>query len=106
MNVWLIVVLAGAGSFLFRLSLVLLADRVALPPRWERASVFVAPAAFAALAAGGIAASTIGVTLAQALPPLIAVPVAAIAAYVTRSAAAAVLTGMPTLWVLGMVLGG
>jgi len=76
-----------------------------LPPRWELASAFVAPAAFAALAAGGIAASTMGVEVVSALPPLVAVAVAALAASVTRSAVAAVLTGLPTLWVLGRVLG-
>jgi len=106
MNVWLVVLLAGVGSYLFRVSLVMLADRVILPERLERTSAFVAPAAFAALAAGGIAASTIGVEFALALPPLVAVAAAILAVFLTQSAIAAVLAGMPTLWVLSMVLGG
>ena len=58
MSVWLAILAAGLGSYLFRLSMVVLADRVTMPEKLERASTFVAPAAFAALAAGGIAANT------------------------------------------------
>jgi len=106
MNVWLVVVLAGVGSYLFRISLVMLADRVTMPQRLERTSVFVAPVAFAVLAVGGITASTMGVELVVVLPPVVAAAAAIAAALLTRSASAAVLAGMPTLWIVSLMLGG
>ena len=76
MNAWLVIVAAGLGSYLFRISMVVLADRVTMPERLERASTFVAPAAFAALAAGGFAANTAGVDVAGWTAPLAAVVIA------------------------------
>ncbi len=104
MSVWLVIVAAGLGSYLFRISMVVLADRVPMPPQLERASNFVAPAAFAALAAGGIAASTAGVDLVGWIAPLAAVVVAVVAVHRTGRPYAALLAGMPTLWVLTAVL--
>jgi branched-subunit amino acid transport protein len=104
MNVWLVIVAAGLGSYLFRISMVVLADRVTMPAQLERASSFVAPAAFAALAAGGIAANTAGVDLAGWIAPLAAVVVAVVAVHRTGRPYAALLAGMPTLWVLSAVV--
>jgi branched-subunit amino acid transport protein len=104
MNVWLVIVAAGLGSYLFRISMVVLADRVTMPPQLERTSNFVAPAAFAALAAGGIAVNTGGVDLAGWIAPLAAVVVAVIAVRRTGRPYAALLAGMPTLWVLTAVV--
>jgi branched-subunit amino acid transport protein len=104
MNAWLVIVAAGLGSYLFRLSMVVLADRVTMPALLERASTFVAPAAFAALAAGGIAANTAGVDAAGWTAPLAAVVVAVIAVRRTGRPYAALLAGMPTLWILSAVV--
>lgn len=104
MNVWLVILVAGLGSYLFRISMVLLADRVTMPERLERASTFVAPAAFAALAAGGIAANTSDVHIAGWTPPLAAVVVAVIAVRRTGRPYTALLAGMPALWVLTAVV--
>lgn len=104
MNVWLAIVAAGLGSYLFRISMVVLADRMTMPERLERASTFVAPAAFAALAAGGIATYTAGVDLAGWTAPLAAVVVAVIAVRRTGRPYAALLAGMPTLWILSAVV--
>ncbi|HJU96735.1 MAG TPA: AzlD domain-containing protein [Jiangellaceae bacterium] len=104
MNVWLVIVAAGLGSYLFRISMVVFADRMTMPERLERASTFVAPAAFAALAAGGIAANTAGVDLAGWTAPLAAVAVAVIAVRRTGRPYAALLAGMPTLWILSAVV--
>jgi branched-subunit amino acid transport protein len=100
MSVWLVIVAAGLGSYLFRISMVVLADRVTMPAQLERASTFVAPAAFAALAAGGIAANTAGADIAGWIAPLAAVVVAVVAVHRTGRPYAALLAGMPTLWVL------
>jgi branched-subunit amino acid transport protein len=104
MSVWLVIVLAGLGSYLFRISMVVLADRMTMPEQLERASAFVAPAAFAALAAGGIAASTASVDVAGWTAPLAAVVVAVVVVRRTGRPYAALLAGMPTLWILSAVL--
>jgi branched-subunit amino acid transport protein len=103
MNAWLVVLAAGLGSYLFRLSVVTLADRIALPDSLERATELIAPASFAAIAATGIAHSCLGVAPVEALPPLAAVGAAVIAVARTGSSAAALLAGMPVLW-LGSAL--
>ena len=104
MNAWLVIVAAGLGSYLFRISMVVLADRVTMPERLERASTFVAPAAFAALAASGFAANTADVDVAGWTAPLAAVVVAVIAVRRTGRPYAALLAGMPTLWILSAVV--
>jgi branched-subunit amino acid transport protein len=104
MNTWLVILAAGLGSYLFRISMVVLAHRVTMPEPLERASTFVAPAAFAALAAGGIAASTAGVDVAGWAGPLAAVVVAVVVVRRTGRPYAALLAGMPTLWILSAVV--
>ena len=102
MNVWLVVVAAGAGSYLFRISMLVVAARVGLPPVLERAARFAVPTAFAALAATSLVGS-VNADLASAAP-LAAVAVAALAVRRTGSPHAALLAGMPTLWVLSALL--
>ena len=105
MTAWFVILLAGLGSYLFRISMIVLADRIALPAKVEQASEFVAPAAFAALAATGIAvASTQAGTVVQAAPLLAAVAVAIVAVRLTGRSYLAVLAGMPTLWLLTVVV--
>ncbi|HYJ68129.1 MAG TPA: AzlD domain-containing protein [Nocardioidaceae bacterium] len=105
MTAWIVISLAGLGSYLFRISMVLLAERITLPDKVERASAFMAPAAFAALAATGIAASTAGSDITQAVPLLAAVAVAVIAVRHTGRPYLAVVAGMPTLWLLTVAVG-
>ena len=57
MNAWMVILAAGLGSYLFRLSMIVLAGRIKMPAYLERASGLVAPVAFAALAAAGVAAA-------------------------------------------------
>jgi branched-subunit amino acid transport protein len=105
MTAWLVVLLAGLGSYLLRISMIMLADRITLPPRIEQASGFVAPTAFAALAATGLTAATRGADLTQALPLLAAVVVAVVAVRRTGRPYVAVLAGMPVLWLLSAAVG-
>ncbi len=106
MTAWLVIALAGVGSYLFRISMIVLTERVALPPRLEQASAFVAPAAFAALAATGIAVSSTQASDAlHAVPLLAAVGAAFVAVRLTGRSYVAVLAGMPTLWLLTVVVG-
>ena len=100
MNAWIVVLMAGFGSYLFRMSMIGLADRIRLPARLDDSAALVAPTAFAALAVTSIAGAVIGAGLPHASAPLAAVVVAVLAVLRTGSSHAAVLTGMPTLWLL------
>ena len=104
MNAWIVILAAGLGSYLFRLSMIVLASRITMPAYLERASGLVAPAAFAALAAAGVATACRGLGATQAAAPLAAVAVAIIAVLRTGSPQAAILAGMPALWVATTLL--
>ena len=104
MNAWIVILAAGSGSYLFRLSMIILTGWITLPAYLERASGLVAPAAFAALAAAGVATACIGLGATQATAPLAAVAVAVIAVLRTGSSYAAILVGMPTLWITTSLL--
>ncbi len=105
MTAFVVIVLAGMGSYVFRVSMLVLAERARLPEPLERASGFVAPAAFAALAATGVAAASLGADVATAVPPLGAVAAAVAAVRLTRRSYAAPLVGMPVLWLLTALVG-
>jgi branched-subunit amino acid transport protein len=104
MNTWIVIVAVGLGSYLFRLSMIILTGRITMPPYLERASGLVVPAAFAALAAAGVAAACSGLGVTGAAAPLTAVAAAVIAVLRTGSPQAAILVGMPTLWVATALL--
>ena len=104
MNAWIVIAGAGLGSYLFRLSMIMLTGRITTPACLERAAGFVAPAAFAALAAAGIATACIGLGGTQAAAPLAAAAVAIIAVLRTGSPYAAIVAGMPTLWIMAALL--
>jgi len=99
MNAWTVIVLAGAGSFLLRISMLVLAARSGVPPLVERAAAFAVPVAFAGLAAGALATYTVHAGP-RALPALAGVAVGIAAVRRTGAAHAAILVGMPTMWVL------
>lgn len=95
MTAWLAVLLAGAGSYAFRLGAVVVIDRFALPAWFDRVSALVMPAVFAALAAGALAAPVDrGAT--TALPVLAGAIVTAAVAR-RQSAATAVIAGISVL---------
>ena len=104
MNTLIVIVAVGLGSYLFRLSMIILTDRITMPPYLERASGLVVPAAFAALAAAGIAAACSGLGMTGATAPLAAVAAAVIAVLRTGSSQAAILVGMPVLWIATALL--
>jgi branched-subunit amino acid transport protein len=100
---WLVIAAIGAGSYLLRISMLVLAARAGLPPVVERAASCAVPVSFAALAAAALA-DQIG-TADQALAPAISVTVAIVAVRRTGSANAALIAGMPMFWLLS-ALGG
>jgi branched-subunit amino acid transport protein len=104
MNAWTVILAAGLGSYLFRLSMIVLFDRITMPAGLQRASELVAPAAFAALAATGVATACMGLGVTRAAAPLAAVAAAIIAVLRTGSSQAAILAGMPALWITAALL--
>ena len=106
MSAWLVVAVVGVGTYLFRISMVGLTGRPGSSARFERASRFVVPSAFAALAAGAITAACVGAGPSGSVAPLGAVTVAALAVHRSGSARAAIVVGLPTLWVLNALLPG
>ena len=103
MNAWLVIAAAGVGTYLLRISMIALAARTALPPVLGRATRFAVPAAFAALAAAGLAGQV--TADAASLAPVGAVVASVVAVRWTGSAHAALLAGMPALWILSAVVG-
>lgn len=107
-TVWLVVALAGLGTFAIRASFLFLLDRVeGMPPRFQRALRFVPAAVLAALVApaflrtGGeplAATPTVaGFTAALTGPRFIAGVVAAAVAYRTENILATIVAGLVAL---------
>jgi branched-subunit amino acid transport protein len=105
MNVWIVILAAGAGCYLLRLSMIG-SDRVRLPSRLDDAATLVAPAAFAAIAITSVASAVMTAGIPGAVAPLIAVAVGALATARTGSPLAAMLAGMPTYWIFNAVIPG
>jgi len=103
MNVWTVILAAGLGTFVLRVSMLVVADRVRIPTWLDRASALIAPAALAALAATSIVDAGISAGGAGAIAPIAAAVVAAVAVARTGSPHVAMLVGMPILWLLTAV---
>ena len=101
MNAWTVVLAAGLGSYVLRMSMIS-SSRFRLPPRLDGAVGLVAPAAFAALAASSLAVLAIGAVASghviNTLPLAATIGVAGFAVAKTGKPYLAVLTGMPTFW--------
>jgi branched-subunit amino acid transport protein len=97
MTPWLVILAAGVGSYAFRVSMLVLAARFGVPPVLERAARLAVPTAFAGLAATSLAQHA-GATGGGGWAPIAAVAVAIVAVRRTGSSHAALLAGMPALW--------
>lgn len=102
MSAWIVVAAVGAGSFLFRISMLVVAARIGLPPVVERAAGHAVPVSCAALAAAALAEHV--AAAGAVIAPAGAVAVAVVAVRRTGLPHAALAAGMPTLWVLTAVL--
>jgi branched chain amino acid efflux pump len=95
---WLVVIAVGAGSYLFRISMLVLGARTGSPAVVERAATYAVPVSFATISAAALA-DYIGTADAPAAP-VVSVIVAIFAVRRTGSAHAALVAGMPTFWLL------
>jgi len=99
MNTWSVIALAGAGTYLLRISMLVFAARAGVPAVVERAAAFAVPVAFAGLVAGALATHTADAGI-GAFPALAGVAVGIAAVRRTGASQAAILAGMPTMWLL------
>lgn len=100
MNAWIAIALVSLTTFLLRASFLLFADPQRFPHGFRQALKFVAPAVLAAIVAPGLlmAAGRFDASLDN--PRWIAGAVAIVATILTRSAVAAIASGMAALWLL------
>lgn len=100
MRLWLIFLAGGLVTFSMRASFIVLGDRLRLPGQIQRSLVYVAPAAFAAIAIPAVMGDD---GLGSLLPPtaeVIAAVIAGSTIYFSRNMVAGLVTGMGSLWIL------
>jgi branched chain amino acid efflux pump len=104
MKTWLAILGVSAATFLLRASFVLFADPHRFPHRFRQALQFVPPAVLAAIVAPGLLVLDGRLDLSLGNPRWIAGLMAIVAAVASRSAMAAIATGMIALWLLQWLL--
>jgi branched-subunit amino acid transport protein len=96
--VWALVVLIGLGTLAFRLSFLLLFERLGgVPPRVERALTFIPPAVFAAIALPSVVPPGALAALSPDAARLLAAAAAALVAWRTENLVATIGVGMVVL---------
>ena len=103
MTMWIVVVLAGIATFAMRFSFIALFGKFEVPPQAERALKYVAPAVLAAITLPAILAPGGTFDPFNAFVP--AAIVGGLAAWRTRSIGAAIVVGLPALWLLQWLVG-
>ena len=98
MTIWVVVILAGIATFSMRFVFIALFGVVAVPPLLERALRYVAPAVLAALAVPAIVAPDKAFDLINPFVP--AAIIGGLAAWYTKSIGAAIVVGLPVLWIV------
>ena len=102
MTTWMVVILAGLATFGMRYAFIGLFRTVAIPQTLERSLRYIAPAVLAALVLPAILAPDGSV--APVNPYLLAAIVGGAAAWKTKSIGAAIVVGLPVLWLLRWLL--
>jgi branched-subunit amino acid transport protein len=95
---WTVVILAGVATFSMRFVFIALFGRVAIPSVLERALRYVAPSVLAALTVPAVMAPSGTLDPWNAFLP--AAMIGGLAAWRTRSVGAAILVGLPALWLI------
>jgi branched-subunit amino acid transport protein len=98
MKPWLVVLAVAGGTYLFRVSMVVVASHATVPPVLERAARHAPTVSFAAIAAaafGGHVTMT-----AEGAAPLVGALFAVVAVRRTGSCHAALAVGMPVVWLV------
>jgi len=105
MKIWIVIALVSAATFLLRASFIVFANPQRFPKRFRQALAFVPPAVLAAFVAPGLLIQAGAMDLTAANPRWIAGVVAIAVGARTRSALAAIASGMVSLWLLQWAMG-
>jgi branched-subunit amino acid transport protein len=100
MTIWLIMIALAVGTFLIRISFILLLSNRDVPPLLSSALRFVPPAVLTALVVPQILNRTNTMEISFANPQLVAGIVAVLVAWRTRNVLLTILGGMAVLWIL------
>ncbi len=100
MTVWLIMIALAVGTFLIRISFILLLTNREVPPLISRALRFVPPAVLSALVIPQILTRNNSLLISFTNPQLLAGIVAAMVAWRTRNVLFTILSGMIVIWTL------
>ncbi|MEO0495149.1 MAG: AzlD domain-containing protein [Actinomycetota bacterium] len=100
MSLFLTIVAAGVITYATRASFIVAGDRVILPAPIERALKYVAPAAFAAIAAPALLGGDQFVEFGDDVPRLVAIVLAGLVIARTRSVPLSLVSGMSALWLI------
>jgi branched-subunit amino acid transport protein len=105
MKVWVVILLVSAATFLLRASFIVFANPQRFPKRFRQALAYVPPAVLAAFVAPGLLIHAGAIDLSGSNPRWIAGVVAIAVGARTRSALAAIASGMVSLWLLQWAMG-
>ncbi len=105
LSLWLTVIVIGLITFGYRLSFLLFASRLNIPPRLQKALRFVPAAALSALILPDLVLSNTSIDLSPSNFRLIAGMIAAGVAWRTKNVLLTIGVGMAALWILQWVLG-
>ncbi len=103
MTMWIVVIVAGVATFAMRFSFIALFGRIGVPVQLERALRYVAPAVLAAITFPAVVAPGVSFDPWNAFVP--AAIIGGLAAWRTRSIGAAIVVGLPALWLLEWLTG-
>jgi branched-subunit amino acid transport protein len=95
---WIVVITAGIATFAIRFVFIGLFGRIEIPPTLERSLRYIAPAVLAALSLPAVLAP--GGTFDPWNPFVPAAIIGGLAAWATKSIGAAIVVGLPALWLL------
>lgn len=102
MNDWLLIIGMGVLTYAIRLSFIISADRLTIPPVIRRALRYVPPAVLTAIVVPEMLMPTGSLDLVS--PRFFAGLIAIAAAYLTRNVMWTVAVGMVSLWLLQFLL--
>jgi branched-subunit amino acid transport protein len=102
MTMWIVVIVAGIATFAIRFVFIGLFGRVDVPPALERSLRYIAPAVLAALTLPAVLAP--GGTFDPWNLFVPAAIVGGVAAWATKSIGAAIVVGLPALWLLQFLM--
>ncbi len=105
MSTWLAIAGVAASTFLLRASFIVFADPQRFPRRFRQALTFVPPAVLAAIVVPGLLLLDGAIDMGPDNPRWLAGVLAIAVGARTRSAMAAIATGMVALWLLQWAMG-